>query len=178
MERCSLYFLLIISFLNLSVATKAPYPKTDDFYDERTPSWLSKKMQTNVALCAKYILFQRSQISCAEVRQKGGKSPRLLKRLCTLTSSGKTVGENACTILQEPTKSQQNCTRHCGKFSCSKPHIYMQCKVLRAGLNGTPICAPVSVDMCLSKNVHHEKSSEPNPLISEVVKAIQEYREI
>lgn len=176
MGRRSIYFILMIYFLSFSAAAKVPYLPNDDFYDERAPSWLSKKMQTNVALCAKYILFQRSKISCEEVRQRGNKAPRLLKRLCTLTTMGKTIGEEACTALQEPTKSQQNCTRHCGQFSCSKPHIYMQCKVLREGLNGTPICMPTSVSKCLSRNAHHEKSEKPNPLILEVTKAIQEYK--
>ncbi len=178
MERRLIYFLLVFSFLGLSATTKVPYPENDDFYHERTPSWISKKMQANVALCAKYILFQRSKISCAEVRQKGGKSPHLLKRLCALAPSGKTTGEEACATLQDPETSQKNCTRHCGQFSCSKPHIYMQCKVLREGLNGQPICMPVSVSECLSKNAYHEKAEKPNPLIMEVTKAIQTYKEI
>jgi len=178
MWRRVIYFILIFSFLSVSAATKAPYPENDDFYYERTPSWLSKKMQTNVALCAKYILFQRSQISCGKVRQKGNKAPRLLERLCALSPSGKTIGEEACVILQDPATSQKNCTRHCGEFSCSKPHIYMQCKVLREGFNGTPVCMPVSVSKCLSKNAYHEKSEKPNPLIAEVAKAIQAYKEI
>ncbi len=174
MERQIIYFLLMLYFISLSAATKAPYPENDDFYPERTPSWLSKKMQTNVDLCAKYILFQRSKINCEGVRQKA-KAPGLLKRLCTLVPTGKTVGEEACAALQEPSTSQKTCTRHCGQFSCSKPHVYMQCKVLREGLHGTPICMPVSVSKCLSKNAYLEKSAKPNPLIEEVASSIQKF---
>ncbi len=174
----SFYFFLILIFLSLSTVAKLPAPLKDDFYDERAPSWLSKKMQGTVDLCAKYILFQRSKISCAAIRQAGEKAPSLLRRLCAQTPSGKTAGEMACEVLQEPTKSQQNCTRHCGQYSCSHPHIYMHCKILREGLRGTPICMPVSVEKCLTKNTYHEKEAKPNPLIADVAKAIQAYREL